>query len=93
MTKPGDTTDTNKYIYSGYVVGFYSSGQFSHPQCGMAGNIIMFGVDLSNLVHATDKIQNILTLGPGLTQKINNTAIYAEKCIHPILVQKIKYFA
>ena len=88
VTKPGDTIDTDKYIYSGYGLGFNSTSQFSHPQGGMARNIIIFGVDLSNSVHATNKTQNILILGHGLTQKVNNTAIYAEKCIYLILVQK-----
>ena len=89
MTKSGDTTDTDKYIYSSYILGFDSTGQFTHTQGGMARNIIIFGVNSSNSVHATNKTQNILILGHGLTQKINNTAIYAEKMI---LVQKIKYF-
>ena len=79
MTKPGDTTDTDKYIYSGYGLGFDSTGQFTQPQGGMARNIIIFGVDLSNSLHATKKTQNILILGHGLTQKVNNTTIYAEK--------------
>ena len=48
VTKPGDTTDTDKYIYSGYGLGFDSNGQLGHPQDGMARNIIIFGVDLSN---------------------------------------------
>ena len=91
MTKPGDTTDTDKYIYSGYGLGFESTGQFSHPQGGMARNIIIFGVDLSNSVHATKK-KNILILGHGLTQKVNNTQFMQKKYIYLILVQKIKYF-
>ena len=36
VTKSGDTTDTDKYIYSGYGLGFDSTGQFTHPQGGMA---------------------------------------------------------
>ena len=92
MTKPGDTTDTDKYIYSGYGLGFDSTIQFTHPQGGMATNIIIFGVDLSNSAHATNKTQNILILDHGLTQKVNNTTIYAEKMYLPNLVQKIKYF-
>ena len=77
MAKPGDTTDADKFIYSGYGLGFDSTSQFTHPQGGMARNIIIFGVDLSNSVHATNKTQNILRLGHGLTQKVNNTTIYA----------------
>ena len=83
MTKPGDTTDHDKYIYSGYGLGFNSTGQFNHSQGGMARNIIIFGVDSSNSAHATNKTQKILILGHGLTQKINNTTIYAEKMYSP----------
>ena len=77
MTKPVDTIDTDKYIYSGYGLGFDSTDQFSHPQGGMARNIRIFGVDLSKSVDATNKTQNILILSHGLTQKVNNTTIYA----------------
>ena len=87
MTKPGDTTDTDKYIYSGYGLAFDSTGQFSHPQGGRARNII-FGVDLSNSVHATNKTQNILILGHGLIQKVNKATIYAEKMYSSKLLTK-----
>ena len=83
MTKPGDTTDTDKYLYFGYGLGFDSTGQFTHPQGGMTRNIIIFGVDSSNSVHAANKTQNNLILGHGLTQKVNNTTIYAEKMYSP----------
>ena len=92
LEKSGDFTDPDNYIYSGYGLGFDSTGEFTHPQSGMARNIIIFGVDSSNSAHATNKTQNILILGHGVTQKINNATIYAEKLIHLILVQKIKHF-
>ena len=92
MTKPGDNTDTDKYIYSGYGLGFDSTGQFSHPQGGMARNIITFGINTSNSVHATNKTQNILILGHGLTQKVNNTTIYAEKMYSPNFSVENKIF-
>ena len=63
MTKPGDTTDTDKYICSGYGLGFDSMGQFTHPQGGMARYIMIFGVNSSNSVHATKKKKNFNT-GP-----------------------------
>ena len=91
MTKPGDTTDTDKYNYSGYGLGFDSTGQFSHSQAGMARNIIIFGVKSSNSVHATNKTQNILIPGHGLTQKVNNTPIYAEK-MYSLNFSAEKYF-
>ena len=92
VTQPGDTTDTDKYIYSGYGLGFDSTGQFTHPQGGMARNIIIFGVNSSNSVHATNKTQNILILGHGLTQKVNNTTIYAEKMYSPNFSAENKIF-
>ena len=92
MTKPGDTTDTDKFIYSGYGLGFDSTGQVSHPEGGMGRNIIIFGVDLSNSVHATNKTQNILILGHGQTQEVNNTTIYAEKVYSPNFSAEKKIF-
>ena len=83
VTKPGDNTDTDKYIYSGYGLGFDSTGQFSHPQGERARNIIIFEVNSLNSVHSTKKTQKILILGHGLTQKVNNTTIYAEKMYSP----------
>ena len=92
VAKPGDTTDTDKHIYSGYGLGFDSTGQFSHPQGGMARNIIRFGVNSSNSVHSTNNTQNILILGHSLTQKVNNTTIYAEKMYSPNFSAENKIF-
>ena len=86
MKKPGDTTDTGKYLYSGYGLGFDSTGQFTHSQGGMARNIIIFGV------HSSNKTQKILMLGHGLTQKINNTKIYTEKMYSPNFSAENKIF-
>ena len=92
MTKPGDSTDPDKYIYSGYRLGYGSTGRFTYPQGGMAGNIIIFGVVSSNSANATNKTQNILMLGHGLTQKVNNTTIYAEKMYSPNFSAENKTF-
>ena len=92
MTKPGDITDTEKYIYSGCGLRFDSTSQFTHPQGEMAKNIIIFGTDSPNSVHATNKTQNILILGHGLTQKVNNTTIYAEKIYSPNFSAENKIF-
>ena len=83
MAKSGNTTGPDKYIYSDDGLGFDSRGQFTHSQGRMARNIIIFGVDASNAVHATNKTQKSLILGHGLTQKVNNTTIYAEKMYSP----------
>ena len=92
VTKLGDTTDPDKYIYSRYGLRFDSTGQFTHHQGGMARNIIISEVDSSNSVRATNKTENILILGHGLTQKINNTTIYAEKMYSPNFSAENKTF-
>ena len=92
MTKPGNTTDTDKYIYSGYGLGFDTTGKFTHPHGRIARNITIFGVNSSNSVHATNKTQNILIPGQGLTQKVNNTTIYAEKMYSPNFSAENKIF-
>ena len=58
----------------------------------MATNIIIFGVDLPNSVHTTNKTQNILILGHGLVQKVKNTTIYAEKMYSPNFSQENRIF-
>ena len=80
--KVANTTncDTDKWQFSGHGIGFDSTGNFTHPDDGKdAKNVIIFGANLSNSRHATNKTQSVLVLGHGLIQKINDTTIYAEK--------------
>ena len=72
-------SDIDKYKYSGYGIGFNSGGSFSHPSGGYGTYVIIFGADLSNSVHANNKINNIFVSGKGFIQGINDTSIYAEK--------------
>ena len=48
-------SDTDKWQYSGYGIGFDSKGEFIHPNVGYGNNLIIFGVDLSNSRHANNK--------------------------------------
>ena len=50
--------------------------QFSHPKGGMGRNIIIFGVDLLNSVHVTNKTQNILILGQCLHYNGGNSYLF-----------------
>ena len=70
-------TDPDKYIYSGYGIGFDHTGECTHPS--LARNVIIFGAEMSRSVHASNKTQNILVLGKAFIQQINNTTIYAEE--------------
>ena len=69
-------SDSDKWQYSGYGIGFDSKQEFTHPDGGSGKNVIIFGADLSNSRHATNKTQSVLILGHGLTQKINDTTVY-----------------
>ena len=77
-------SDTDKWEYSGYRVGFDSTSSFTHPDGGSSKNVIIFGADLSNsTIHANNKTQSVLVLGCGFMQKINDTTIYAETMYSP----------
>ena len=52
MTK---NSDVDQYNYSGYGICFGSKGTFSHTDDGTARNVITFGCDLTNNVHANNK--------------------------------------
>ena len=77
-------SDTDKWQYSGYGIGSDSTSSFTHPDGGNdAKNVAVFGADMSNSRHATNKAQSVLILRHGLTQKINDTTIFAEKMYLP----------
>ena len=70
--------DIDKYKYFGYGTGFERRGEFSFSD-GFGQNIIICGADMSSSVYANNKTKNILALGEGFTQGLDNTKIYAEK--------------
>ena len=69
----------DKYKYSGYAMGFDSGGAFLFSDGSFGQNVKVFGANMSSSVHANNKINNILVLGKGFTQGINDTTIYTEK--------------
>ena len=83
VARPNNTKDPDNFIYSGWGIGFDRDGTFSHPEGGTARNVIIFGVDMSGSVHASNKTKDFLVLGRGLIQLIENTTIYAEKSYSP----------
>ena len=85
-TIPNNTKDPDKFIYSGYRIGFGHAGTFTHSEGKLARTVIIFGADMSRSVHASNKTQNILALGKAFIQKINDTTFMQKRCIHLILV-------
>ena len=79
-------TDSSKNNYKGYGLCFDESGEFGHTvkqgnfnHTTNAKNVIIFGVDTSSSVHATNRANNIYVMGKEFIQGINDTTIYAEK--------------
>ena len=69
----------DKYEYAGYGIGFDSKGTFSHPSGTTGVNLVIFGADMISSVHANNEIKNILILGVGFTQGVEDATLYAEK--------------
>ena len=82
-------TDYSKNNYTGYGLCFDEGGEFGHTvkqgnfnRATDARNVIIFGVDMSSSIHATNRANNICVMGKELIQGINDTTIYAEKLFH-----------
>ena len=65
--KLAKNTDPDKYVYTGYCVGFDSWSEFSLPE-----------VNMSSSVHIDNKKKHILILGKGPTQGLDDTALTAK---------------
>ena len=81
-----DATDNSKNNYKGNDICFdgrsqfgptITEGGFTHTTS--ARNVLTFGADMSFSVDATNRANRIYLMGDGLTQGINDTAIYVEK--------------
>ena len=55
--------DLNKYLYSGYGIGFDSHLEFSLPADSIGKNVIIFRVDISSSVHIDNNGKNVLIFG------------------------------
>ena len=71
-------TDFDKYKYSGYGIGFDRKGSYSIAD-EIGRNVIIFGVDMSSSLHIDNKRKDILILGKGLTQRLSEHSLTAEK--------------
>ena len=82
-------TDSSKNTYTGYGLCFDEGGEFGHTvrqgnfdRTTNAKNVIIFGVDMSSSIHATNRANNIYVMGKYFIQGINGTTIYVEKLFH-----------
>ena len=70
--------DLNKYNYTGYNIGFDSRSEFLFIDESFEKNAIVFGADMSSLLHVDNKGKDILILGEGPTQGLDDTTLTAE---------------
>ena len=81
-----NATDNSKNNYKGYGICFDERSQFGHTitedgrvHTTNGRNVLIFGVDMSFNIHATNRANNIYVMGDGLTQGIHDTMLYVEK--------------
>ena len=60
--------DPDKYVYSGYGIGFDLRSEFSLTDGSVGKNVIIFGVDMSSSVHIDNEGKDILILVKGASQ-------------------------
>ena len=82
-------TIPNNVNKTGYGLCFDEGGEFGHTarqgnfnRTTNAKNVIIFGVDMSSSIHATNRANNIYVMGKDFIQAINDPTIYAEKLFH-----------
>ena len=62
-----------------YGICFDEGGTYNKGGINNVGNVLIFGVYESSLVHANNKVNNIYVMGDLFVQGINDTTLYAEK--------------
>ena len=80
-----NNADIDKYLYSGYGIGFDRKGSFSFPGGGFGLNVIIFGVDMSSSVHVDNKKKDILIIGKVQHKDWASVQWLLKKCIQLIL--------
>ena len=76
--KLAKTAHPDKYVYSGCGIGFDSRSEFSLTDGRAGKNVIIFGADMSSSMHMGNEEKDVLILGIGLTQGLDDTALTAE---------------
>ena len=70
--------DIDKYGYFGYGIGFDRGSSFTFPGGGYGQNVLILGADMRSFAHIDNKKKDILVLGKGPTQGLEDT-LSAEK--------------
>ena len=86
-----ENADINKYICSGYRIGFDRIGSFSFHGTVLGKIVIMFGVDMSSSTKIDNRKEDILILDKGPTQRLEHTTS-AEKMYSSNFTEQKKRF-
>ena len=70
--------DLDKHMYIRYGIGFDSGSGFLFTDGSFGKNVIIFRSDMSSSAHIDNKGKNILILGEGSTQGLDDTTLRAE---------------
>ena len=70
--------DLDKYKYTSYSIGFDARSEFLFTDGSYGKNVIIFGADMSTSAHVDNKGKDILILGEGPTQGLDDTTLTAE---------------
>ena len=70
--------DLDKYEYTGYGVGFDSRSEYLFTKGSSGKNVIVYGADMRSYVHVDNKRKDILILGEGPPQVLDDTTLSAE---------------
>ena len=86
ITKNADYSKNN---YTGYGLCFDEGGEFGHAvrqgnfdRTTDSRNVIIFGVDMSSSIQATNRANKIYVMSKEFIQGIDDTTIYVEKLFH-----------
>ena len=84
--------DLDKYKYSSYDIGFDSRSYDLLPDNTTRRNVIIFGADMNSSVHIDNIGKDILILGDGLTQGLDDTTLKIEAIYSINFTQSKKKF-
>ena len=73
--------DVNKYKYSEYRIACERTSSFSFPGGGYGQNVLIFGEDMNSSIHVHNNGKDILILGKGPTQGLDEHSLLQKKCI------------
>ena len=71
--------DIDKKKYSGYGIGFDTTGVYLLPDGSFGRNAVIFGIDMSSSAYVDNKRKDILISGTGPTQGLGEHSLTAEK--------------